>query len=337
MMNVRYNPLEDSIKIMTEGVTSVFDRHEVSAILEDVNSPIRMKYNQKLYDSVINRKHIDFDDIPESKGDITRYSGYKSMIDTLSIISKINEFNKTNVDDYVKTIQTAISNIQGLRDVYTKGFDEKSEYVMLEYNTMVYACVEATTSILYEFVDFIKKPGFDPYKIELKNTKYRPNLFYIEQLEKYNNVNKNMRSDYRKFLLTMINGEKDNFVGSAFMVGAATIGIIAASIVPITRTLVYKFYNSKRKLSESLMYQAMFLEMHKAEVEANTAFTVDKKKKILEKQEKIRKKLIVMAEKMRVEDVKSSEVARRQLTSDNKALSVANLKKSLDEDDLGLL
>ena len=336
-MNARYNPLEDSIKIMTEGVTSVFDRHEISIILEDVNSPVRMKYNQKLYDSVINKKHIDFDDIPLSKGDITRYSGYKNMMEVLNIISNINEFNKTNVDDYVKTVKTAVENIEGLKSIYTKGFDTNCEYVMLEYNIMVYTCVEATTSILYEFVDYIKRPGFDPAKITFKNTKYRPNLLYIEQLEKFNNVNKNMLGDYRKFLLTLIDGEKENFVGSSFMVGAFTIGLVAASIIPITRTLVYKFYNTKRKLSESLMYQAMFLEMHKAELEASSAFTTDKKKKIIERQDKIRKKLIMLAEKLRVEDVKSSEVAKRQLISDNKSLSVANLKKSLDDDDLGLM
>src|SRR5699024_5401316 len=176
-----------------------------------------------------NKKHIDFDDIPESKGDIDQYSGTKNMKETLRIIRGMNEFQKTNVIDYVKTIEEAISNIQGLRDVYKKGFDAQNDYVMLEYCTFVYACVEATTSILYQFVDYIKKPGSQSYQIVLKNTKYRANLLYIQQLEKFNNVNKNMLGEYRKFLLALINNEKDNFVGSTFMVGLATIGIVAAA------------------------------------------------------------------------------------------------------------
>lgn len=332
-----FNPLEDSVNILRESASSLFEKHEIEAILEDVNSPVQMKYNQKIYDAVLNKKHIDFDDIPESKGDIDQYSGTKNMKETLRIIRGMNEFQKTNVIDYVKTIEEAISNIQGLRDVYKKGFDAKNDYVMLEYCTFVYACVEATTSILYQFVDYIKKPGSQSYQIVLKNTKYRANLLYIQQLEKFNNVNKNMLGEYRKFLLALINNEKDNFVGSTFMVGLATIGIVAAAIVPVTRELVYRFYNMKRKLSDTLAQQAYFLEMNKAIVESNMDFTVEKRKRILEKQEKIKKKLMILSEKLRVDDVKSDESAKRQLNAENRNLTVQNIRKEIEDSPLQLL
>lgn len=332
-----FNPLEDSVNILRESASSLFEKHEIEAILEDVNSPVQMKYNQKIYDAVLNKKHIDFDDIPESKGDIDQYSGTKNMKETLRIIRGMNEFQKTNVIDYVKTIEEAISNIQGLRDVYKKGFEAKNDYVMLEYCTFVYACVEATTSILYQFVDYIKKPGSQSYQIVLKNTKYRANLLYIQQLEKFNNVNKNMLGEYRKFLLVLINNEKDNFVGSTFMVGLATIGIVAAAIVPVTRELVYRFYNMKRKLSDTLAQQAYFLEMNKAIVESNMDFTVEKRKRILEKQEKIKKKLMILSEKLRVDDVKSDESAKRQLNAENRNLTVQNIRKEIEDSPLQLL
>lgn len=331
-----FNPLEDSVNILRESASSLFEKHEIEAILEDVNSPVQMKYNQKIYDAVLNKKHIDFDDIPESKGDIDQYSGTKNMKETLRIIRGMNEFQKTNVIDYVKTIEEAISNIQGLRDVYKKGFDAKNDYVMLEYCTFVYACVEATTSILYQFVDYIKKPGSQSYQIVLKNTKYRANLLYIQQLEKFNNVNKNMLGEYRKFLLALINNEKDNFVGSTFMVGLATIGIVAAAIVPVTRELVYRFYNMKRKLSDTLAQQAYFLEMNKSIVESNMDFTVEKRKRILEKQEKIKKKLMILSEKLRVDDVKSDESAKRQLNAENRNLTVQNIRKEIEDSPLQL-
>lgn len=332
-----YNPLEDSIRILRESTSSLFEKHEIAAILEDVNSPIQMRYNQKIYDAVIQKKHIDFDDIPESKGDIDRYSGTKNMEETLKVIKNMNEFQKTNVIDYVKTIEDAISNIRGLRDIYKKGFESKNDYVMMEYSIFVYACIEATTSILYQFVDYIKKPGVDTYKIVLKNTKYRANLVYIQQLEKFNNVNKNMLGEYRKFLLALIEGEKENAVGTAFYTGMVTIGIIAAAIVPVSRELVYRFYNAKRKISESLAEQAYFLEMNKTCVEANDAFTVDKKRKILERQERIKKKLIILSEKLRTDDIKADEVARRQLDAENKTLTVKNIRKELDDSPLQLL
>ena len=332
-----FNPLQDSVNILRENASSLFEKHQIEAILEDATSPVQMKYNQKIYDAVLNKKHIDFDNIPESRGDIDQYVGTKNMKETLRIIKGMNEFQKTNVIDYVKTIEEAIANIQGLRDVYKKGFEAKNDYVMLEYCTYVYACVEATTSILYQFVDYIKSAGKQSYQIVLKNTKYRANLIYIQQLEKFNNVNKNMLGEYRKFLLALINNEKDNFVGSPFMVGMVTIGIVAAAIVPVTRELVYRFYNMKRKLSDTLAQQAYFLEMNRAIVESNMNFTVEKKKKILDKQEKIKKKLMILSEKLRVDDVKSDESAKRQLNAENKNLTVQNIRKEIDDSPLNLL
>lgn len=337
-MNRYYNPLEDSIRILRESASSMFEKHEIAAILEDATSPVQMRYNQKIYDAVIQKKHIDFDNIPESKGDIDKYSGTKNMEETLRVIKGMNEFQKTNVIDYVKTIEEAISNIRGLRDVYRKGFDAKNDYVMMEYCIFVYACIEATTSILYQFVDYIKKPGIDTYKIVLKNTKYRANLVYIQQLEKFNNVNKNMLGDYRKFLLALIDGERENAVGSlSFSIGLGFLSIVAAAIVPVSRELVYRYYNSKRKLSDALAEQAYFLEMNKTCIEANTAFTVDKKKKILDRQENIKKKLIILSEKLRTDDVKADETARRQLDAENKNLTIKNIRKELDNSPLQLL
>lgn len=337
-MNRYYNPLEDSIRILRESASSMFEKHEIAAILEDATSPVQMRYNQKIYDAVIQKKHIDFDNIPESKGDIDKYSGTKNMEETLRVIKGMNEFQKTNVVDYVKTIEEAISNIRGLRDVYKKGFDAKNDYVMMEYCIFVYACIEATTSILYQFVDYIKKPGIDTYKIVLKNTKYRANLVYIQQLEKFNNVNKNMLGDYRKFLLALIDGERENAVGSlSFSIGLGFLAIVAAAIVPVSRELVYRYYNSKRKLSDALAEQAYFLEMNKTCIEANTAFTVDKKKKILDRQENIKKKLIILSEKLRTDDVKADETARRQLDAENKNLTIKNIRKELDNSPLQLL
>ena len=51
---------------------------------------------------------------------------------------------------------------------------------MLEYNTMVYTCVEATSTLLYEFVEYVKKTlnGIHHHKdmmyyAEIQNAKKR--------------------------------------------------------------------------------------------------------------------------------------------------------------------
>lgn len=331
-----WNPYADAVNILKENAASVFEKHELEVILEDVNSPVQMKFNQKIYDAVLQKKYVSFDEIADSKGDINEYVGTKNMNDTLHTIKTMNEFQKTSVIDYVNIIEEAIGNISSLREIYKKGFAKHNDYVMLEYNTLIFTCIEATTSILYDFVDYIKKPGMESYQIKLKNTKYRANLFFIQQLEKYNNVNRNMLSEYRKFLNSMIDNNSENLTGS-LAVGYATIAVCAVAIIPIMRELAYRIINIPRSLSDMCLQQAYFLEMNKSILEANEAMTIDKKKKIIEKQEKIKKQLIVISERLRVDHVKANEKAKREIESENRNITVNNIRRELDDSPLQLL
>lgn len=330
------NPLfKESAQILAGNEAPLF---EASAICEDVESPVNNKYREKIYDMVISKSHIVFDDIPNSKGDITKYSGYHTMIDTLDTISSMQQFKTSNVSGYVNTIKEAIRNIESLKEVYQAGFTSKQDYVMLEYNAFVYTCVQATTSILYEFVEYIKRPGTNTIQIVLTNTKYRPNLFYIQQLEKFNNVVKTMGSRYREYLMSLCKkkSDKENFVG-ATVVGAATVAAVALSIIPITRELVYQFYHVRTKIADSLSLQAYFLELNKKAVEANATFEPNKKESILRKQESIRNLFIRMSDKLRVGDVKARAISNKELLNDNKLLTINNIKNDINDSELSLL
>lgn len=295
-----------------------YEFDKICTILEDANSPVSVKYKEKLYESVLSKSHIDFGDIPKSRGDIREYSGYHSMMDTLDIFINIGT---ESVIKYANIILEAIKNIESLAVVYKKGFDANNDYVMLEYNTYTYTCVQAVTSLLYEFVDYVKRPDKPTYVIQLTNTKGRANLFYIEQLEKFNNVNSKMHSNYIKMLETMISQGKNNFTGVE-MVGLAAVSIVALAIVPITRELIYRFYNLRANLADELALQANFLEMNCSCVEANSAFTEEKRKKILAKQESLRKTMLSLSDKIKVKDVKAARQTQKEIKEDNKKLSV---------------
>lgn len=306
-------------------------------ILEDVNSPVNVKYKEKLYQSVIDKGHIDFGSIPASKGDITKYSGYTNMMEVLNVIMKLGTAEKSNAVKYAKIVLEAIGNIQSLSQVYQRGFMTKTEYVMLEYNTYVYTCVEATTALIYEFVEYIKLPGKQTYNIKLVNTNLRANLFYFEQLTNFNNVNTNMRDNYKKMLEGVINGGKDNFIGGTEALGLAAISLAALAIIPITRELIYHFYNLRTNLSNELELQAAFLEMNRACVESNEEFTAEKKTKILAKQENCRKTLIMLAEKIRIKEVKVTKDSKRELEMDNRKITANNIRDEVSNSALELL
>lgn len=325
-----FNPLFESVDILVKDRDSLrygYEFERVQSILEDANSPITKKYQEKLFQSVIDKGHIDFGDIPKSAGNIKAYKGYNNMVETLTTLNSLAIDQKNNtVIEYTSIVQKAISNIEQLSSTYSKGFISKTDYVILEYNTYVYTCVEATTTLLYTFVDYMKRPDQATMTITLSNSTLRADLFYIEQLKKFNNVNDKMGIDYRKMLESLCSKGKNNFLGAEMVIGVAAVSVAAMAIVPITRELIYRFYHLRGSLSKSLEMQASFLEMNAACIQSNEVMTAEKKKKVLDKQLKLKNRLIKLSDFLKVKGVKSSQNSARDIKASNKMLTLDNLQ-----------
>lgn len=322
-----FNPNALAIQILTESENpSLQEERKIEAVLEDAQSPVTNGYITKLYDSVISKNHVDFDNIPDSKGNIVEYVGYTNIIQVLENLLALASSEKAeDVVQYVNTVNTAITNVRALSDIYKKGFMSRNDYLMMEYNIIVYTIVQAVSSILYQFIDWSKTPG-SPMSIGLKNTKYRANTFYIDALAKYNNINKNMQ--YRNYLNSMLQNGRNNFTGVE-AVGVATVVAVALSIIPLLRELVYRYYNMKSTLSDCLAQQAYFLELNRSAVEANSDFNQYKKQAILIKQEKVKNMCIRLSDKLRVSHINATNNAKATLSSENKLLTLDNIKKEI--------
>ena len=172
-------------------------------------------------------------------------------------------------------------------------------------------------------------------EITLKNTKYRANSYYINQLNKFNKVNEKMQ--YSKYLESMVTKGRDNFMGTAEAVGLVAVIAVAMAIIPITRELVYQYYNMRSNISDCLAQQAYFLEMNKAVVEANSDFNQKKKDAILIKQEKIKNLCGRLSEKLRVSHIKSIDATKSVLQNDNKLLTLDTIQKEISDSPLSLL
>jgi len=310
----------------------------VVTILEDVNSPLTRTYYDKLYESILTKAHIDFGDIPKSEGNIHNYSGYNTMLETLNTIKSLaGEQKVKDADMYADIVVTAIRNIASMSATYQKGFTTKTAYVALEYNLFVYLCIEATSAILYSFVDYIKDPAKDTMEIKIKNSKLRADEFYFEQLKSYNNMIDKHGIDYRKTLETMCNKGKNNFLGVDTIVGIGVISAVVFSIVPITRKVIYQVYKLRSSLSDYLEMQSKFLEMNESCVRNNSNFDAKKKKDIIDKQKKLANTLKKLADGIRVKSAKSISDSKRELDNDNKSFSIDGLRDSASNDPLQLV
>lgn len=332
---------EESISLLNGGSAPTDCRETLNlrAILEDVNSPVTQKLHAKLYQAVIDKKHIDFGDIAKSEGNIKQYSGYPSMMDTLNTLMQLAQEQKSkDVVKYATIVTTAIHNIENLSSTYARGFQMKSDYVMLEYNTYVYMCVEATTALIYDFTDYIKNVTSMKMEISIRNTNQRADLFFFQQLKAFNDVNASMGMDYRKYLDTCSNRGKDGFTGNIDeIIGIGAIVTVALSIVPITRKAISFVYKVRGDISKELQIQANFLEMNKSCVEANPGLTVDQKKKILSKQEKLKRNLESLSAKIKVKNVRAEKESATSMKSEDKMFSVDNLKDEVSSSDFQIM
>ena len=331
------NFIYESIDILVSDVNSpsyYTEASKIRTILEDAESPITRKFQEKMYRAILDKAHIDFDDIPKSKGNIRNYSGYPTMIETLDTMEALAKESKKSDDvlEYVGIVKKAIDNIGQLSATYEKGFTTKTEYVALEYDTYVFFIVEATTALVYSFVDVMKDPNKQLYDIKIKNTKLRADEFYFTQLKKFNKVQDSMGIDYRKMLERMCN-DKDNFIG-ATAVGVGAVIAVALAIIPITRAIIYQIYNIRVKLSDALELQATFLDLNKACLENNNVMTADKRKKIITKQEHVAKTLKKLADSIKLKSNKSIVDGERELKKDNGKFSIDDIQNEISDSPL---
>lgn len=297
-------------------------------ILEDTNSPAAGKYMEKLYDSVVSKGHIDFDDIPTSKGDIRNYKKLPNLQETINAITQLAaEQGNKEVSAMAAELSKGIQNLTRLASQYSECFQKKVEYGIVEYNTYVYTIIQATSAILYDYVEYLKKPGELTMSIVLKNTVVRANKFYYEHLVQLNNITS--KPDYTRYLDTIINNGRENFLGGYTVVGIGAVIAMGLSMIPVTRELVYQFYHLRTKVSDCFEQHAAFLDMNKTVVESNSALTIKEKDKIVQKQERLKSRLIKVAGKLKVGQAQGFDSSRKSMNKDNKLMKMDVIKKEV--------
>lgn len=333
-----YDPYFESIKILSENDNIRVEESEgIRYILEDSNSPVTRKYYEQLFNAVVEKGHINFGDIPKSLGHIDKYSGYNKMVETLDTLSKLAvEYQNKDLVDHVSTIQTTIDNLKKLSSSYELGFKNNSSFVTTEYNSYVYFCIEATTALLYSYVDYMKTDT-DDIKIVLKNTKLRADEFYFNQLSKFNTTQSRLGKEYKGMIEKMALEKGNNFIGTATLVGIGAVMLATIAVVPITREVVYQIYNNRNKLSEYLDMQAQFLEMNKTTLEMNGNISASKRIQIIKKQTELVKKLNKLSDFIRVKSSKSIFDSQNEIRKENKTMSINSIRNDVSDEPLQLL
>lgn len=279
---------------------------------------------QGLYGTILERKDCDFGDIPASRGDITKVKYYKSTMECLDILEELMVKNNIPITD-VRDVRNAVINIKSATPKFTMAFDMKQEYLIIFYNTIVMAVIDATTLLIAEYMNFIVGPEQERYDImHVKNDRGRGKIS-LENLRRFNGEVKAGR--FETVTDTLLNSNTSNFTGTGIVIAGVAI-MALKSVVPITRELIFMFYRSRVSLSDYMSMQADFLESNALGVKASNR-SAQEKKVILKKQEKIILKLRRAADKLKINDEDISVYVKKEIANDNKGFSLKNVEKRI--------
>ena len=315
--------------ILIENATSYTEKSKIYALTEDQQAIVNDKMVGNLYQSALKRKDIDFGDIPNSKGDIEKFSGYANMVATVEMLKALtNKFGFKMAE--LNIVEDAIDNIRIQKRIFEKGYALDIDFMKMYYQALVLACKDATTLLLASYVEFTKT--INNIEFQIKKGKGISGNICIDSLNKFNQSVKD--GSFAKFADGLMSKKQENFTGAATAAAAGikVVGAIAlgTQIVPILRTLLFYFYDAKMSVAEKLAYQKELLEMNAFRLKSSD-MDAQQRNKILDKQKRYINKLEKLADKIRISDQLATKSSSNSIKQDNKQWNISNVTNNGDD------
>lgn len=274
-----------------------------------------------LYKSALDKSYsVNYGNIPESKGDITRLSNYKTMKESLDMLTAIMKDNED-----LATVKESFKILEAYKKEFTLCFMQNKMMGILLYNNIVLGIIAGIDVCITASINYLRTPGSDlkdMVKSE-KDSKSNKSLILMN-LKEFNNYANS--GDLKKYMNLIIS--KDNFIGAVAAVititGASLVLVIGA--VYIMRRLIYCFYNIRMDIAEYLRLQELFLEINIRELNTKD---IKNKKVIIKKQENAIKKLESLANKI---EVKFAEADKKTSKDLSKKIKASTIEESLPSD-----
>lgn len=282
----------------------------------------------KLYNSLLNKSLSKFESIDASKGDITKFEGYKTMNEVIDSMEKVIKTSKAMLPRELEIVKQSISNVERLTKDFVASYKLEKEFGIIAYRHIVADILAGLSLVLSSTIEFVKNPTMGEVVIvtKMKETGYLP----ILQLESFNRLVST--GDFYK-VMKVIN--KSNMVqkeeavlASAIAVPFIIIGSFIA-VISLLREIVFYFYFGRMKLSQYLEQQAAFVDYNIIAVEASKEINPAKKKDILKKQKAASDKLMKLSDKIKVDNKMTAVQVKDQMKKEEESYSFSAIKDEI--------
>ena len=250
--------------------------------------------------------------VETTKGDITKLENFKNTLNALDLLAKDAKVSKD-----AATVKEAVNNIKIRKKLFSTGITADSEIVKIIYGSLVKAVVCAT-SLLINKTNL--GGGFDDTKWDYGKKQIKPfSIFSLEVFNKYckeGGFDSYIQSeiDIRKAKIA----KEGAFLDALMSLPFRGLNAISSAVIVGIRNLVYWVYYTRMDIADYLEHQAAYIEVNKYAVQNRSDISEDKKREIIEKQTKWQQKLLDLADRIQIEDVKAVKKAQEQAKSDEK-------------------
>lgn len=278
----------------------------------------------KLYDAIVKKvTDIDFGQIPQSRGDITKIPNYLDMVECLTTIRDMMVASKQSTQT-PDIIFLSIENMKKYQKIWEKGYVLDNEMAIVFYNTIALSIVSAISLLTSATVEFVKNPQSDVIDLELArvaNHKTKDNLLF-KNLDKFNKACR--KGDIEKIFNEVLKAQrqlkeetivKENIAAILFT-GAMVLGLLS-TVIPILHQLTNALYCLRQNVAEYLAGEADVIRLNAEKVQYNRAKTPEQKKKIIARQHKIADHFKKWSNKLMIKANKADVEANKKIKEEN--------------------
>lgn len=323
-------------------ITKYMDWHDretndrVLNLNEAEQNTLLVSLTNKLYKMMMAKvDDIDYGDIPNSKGDITRLPKYDQIRECIKVLKDIfAQYHESTKP--VEEIEKALDYVEGYNDLFTASYAGKIDLGIAMYNNITLAIVSSISYMIAVCIEYIKSPKHEGMEIVLDKTgvnKVKESLLY-ESLIKFNNASR--KGDIENALRPLIKSKTKNFLAEiGFGVGIAisVIGLIMACI-SMMKDIVYYFYATRARASQYFDIQADLLEMNAEQLKDNSDLsTVGDKKSVIRRQLAIANKFRKIADFLALNANKSEREATNDIKKDSKQYKIDDVETDPTDSD----
>ncbi len=362
-----------TMKVLLENAGTFREKNEVRAIEESEKMNLDNIMVSKLYKSAIEKAHIDFDNIPESKGDIEAYEGYPVMVESLETVKALAQKQSIKIEE-IEVLEKTFSNLIAYRNVYQDGFALNKSFIQLQYN----ALVAQKQSIKIEEIEVLEKTfsnliayrnvyqdGFALNKsfIQLQYNALvmacveatssiiasymdyitRPSDIEFKIIKDKKNNGTHCITILRKYNDSVKSGEYQKLINAIVnhkdgFIGMET-GMVMVAIVGGALTIVPLLRELIFYFFYSRMKISEYLQIQAMLIELNRShvesmnLTSKKKKEVLKKQEQMIKTLTKLSDKLKVSQKMATAKTMEEVKKEEKKWTLDGLKQEVIKSD----